>query len=268
MANLGSAVSNDFQIGVAELRLGTLANAGKLSQADSVGLIDEAAVKVSQTKVDLKGGFPRKVVKSAITEQLTTITAVLREYSRKNLSIMIGAGIPGASSSVATTITADVALNATDVVTTDSTGFSVGDIAVIYQEGKPETVSVVEITAVDLVAPTGLSFAANSMATALTAADGTIHVYKANQVAIGAVSKVNYFSATLIQQNDDGAPILWNFWKCSVGGDMDYKTSATDFGSSTMELSVLEPTAADVSVGGPLNAQAAKIAKHPMGMKV
>ena len=263
MATLGSAVSDSFNIGVAEIRLGALANAGKLTQADSVGLIDDASFSMAQTQVDLKGGFPRKLVASAIVEQIGTVSMTLREYSRKNLSIMVGQGVPAAGTAFASTITADLAVDASSATVASTTGFTVGDIAVIYQDGKPETVSLVIITA---KTSGSISFAANSLSMALLTSGGTINVYKANQVPLGAVSQVNYFSATLIQKHASGKPIVAAFWKVAIGGNMDYATNATDFASSKMELKVLEPTLSDVAVSGPLYTQAALIANNPFGL--
>jgi hypothetical protein len=268
MATLGAAVTDNFSIGVAEVRLGEMASAGKLSQANSIGLVDQANVSIAQTSVDLKGGFPRKLVASAVTEQTGTASATFREYSRRNMNIILGNGIPAAATDAATTVTADVLISATSLVVDDATGFAVGDVVVIYQEGKPESVSVVKLTAVDTVDPDGLTFAANSLTQAYVVANGTVKVYKANPVQIGAVSRVNYFAATLIQQGSSGDPVIWNFWKCSIGGNMDYATSAEDFASSTMELKILEPAASDYGVGGPLVHVADMIADHPMGMAI
>lgn len=268
MAKLGSAQTDNFAIGVAEVRLGDMTSAGKLTQATSIGLVDDATVSVAQETVELEGGFPRKLVTSAIVKQTGTVSATFREYSRRNMNIILGNGIPATATEASTTITADVLIGATTVVTADSAGFTAGDICVIYQEGKPESVSVVKLTAVDTIDPDGLTFAANSLSQAYTVANGTIHVYKANPVKIGAVTQINYFSATLIQQGASGKPVVWNFWKCAIGGNMDYQTNATDYASSTLELKILEPSASDYGVGGPLAHVAATIEDHPMGLAV
>lgn len=266
MATLGSPVTDNFSIGVAEVRLGTMQNAGKLAQSNSIGLVDDASVSIAQESVDLEGGFPRKLVASAVTRQTGTVSATFREYSRRNMNIILGNGIPAAVTEVSTTITADVLIGATTIAVADSAGFAVGDIVAIYQEGKPESVSVVKVTGVDTVDPDGLSFAANSLTQAYSVAAGTIKVYKANPIKIGAVSQINYFSASLIQMGASGDPVVWNFWKCAIGGNMDYQTNAEDFASSTMEIKILEPAAADYAVGGPLEHAATLIADHPMGM--
>lgn len=268
MATLGSPVSDNFSIGVAEVRLGTLQNAGKLAQSNSIGLVDEATVSIAQESVDLEGGFPRKLVASAVTRQTGSVSATFREYSRRNMDIILGNGIPAAVTDAETTLTADALIGATDLVVADAANFSIGDVIVIYQEGKPESVSVTRVTAVDNAAPDGLTIPANSLAQAYTIANGTVKVYKANPIKIGAVSQINYFSATLIQLGSSGNPVVWNFWKCSIGGNMDYATSAEDFASSTMELKILEPSATDYGVGGPLAHAAELIALHPMGMAI
>jgi hypothetical protein len=266
MAKLGSAQTSAFAIGTAELRLGPMTSAGKLPQSMSVGLIDEATVSVAQESVELEGGFPRKLVASAIVKQTGTVSATLREMSRRNINIMLGNGIPAAVTDVATTITADVLVGATTVVTADSAGFTVGDVVVIYQEGKPESVSVVKLTGTDSVDPDGLSFAINSLTVGYEVANGTIHVYKANSIALGNVTQVNYFAATLIQQGATGKPVVWTAWKCAISGDMSYATNATDYASFGLELKLLEPSAEDYTeVGSPLYHVAAQIASNPMG---
>lgn len=93
MAAIGAAKTRKFTIGTAELRVGPLSYAGRLTQEHSVGLIDASSLSVEQTIVDLKGGFPQVIVDSAITEQMSTITGTLREYSRRNLGILMGQGL-------------------------------------------------------------------------------------------------------------------------------------------------------------------------------
>lgn len=269
MAKLGAAQSNNFNIGVAELRLGPMASANKLTQANSVGLIDEATVAVAQESVELEGGFPRKLVASAIVKQTGTITATLREYSRKNLNVMIGNGVPAAVTAFDTTATADILVGASTISIPDGDGanFSVGDIVVIYQDGKPESVSVVRLTSVNTApSPDTIGFAANSLSQGYVVADGTVHIYKANATALGNVTQVNYFAASLIQQSSSGKPMVWNFWKCAVGGNMDYATNAKDFASSKMELKILEPSATDVA--GDLAPIAPIVANYPFGLVV
>lgn len=263
--SLGQAQSESFNIGTAEIRLAPLASAMKLSQANSIGLIDEATVTAGMTSVQLKGGFPRKMVASAITEKSASVSAKLREYSQRNWNILMGNGIVAEATPVATTVTADALISASSLEVGDSAGLAVGDLVVIYQEGKPESVSVVQLTGVDTVAPDGVSFAANSLAQAYATAGGTIHLYKVNPVSVGAANQVNYFSGCLIQQAASGQPLIWNFWKLAVSGDVTYGTNATDYASTDMKLDALEPTVADYAVGGPLNHVAALIPDHPFG---
>lgn len=263
MAQLGSPVTSAFQIGTAELRIGPMSSAGKLSQAHSIGLVDSVGVTISQETKELEGGFPKNLIASAVTKQLGTISATFREYSRRNLSVLLGAGIVAAATPVATTIAADLALNAAGATLASGTGFTAGDICVIYQTGKPETVSVVKLLT---VSSNAVTWAANSLANAFTAAQGVINFYKANEVPLGAVTSVNYFSATAVWTSASGKPDFFNFWKVSVGGNMDFKTNADDFASSDMELKILLPSAADIA--GDLSPVASIIATNPMGLLV
>jgi len=263
--SLGQAQTNSFPIGTAELRVGAMSSAGKLDQSTSVGLIDEASANIAQTTVELKGGFPRLQVASAISEQTGSVSATLREASRRNLNVMLGNGIPAAATVVETTITADLLIGDGTATVAAGAAFTVGDICVIYQDGKPESVSVVKLTA---KAAGSVSFATNSLSMALQVANGTIRLYKANEVSLGNVTQVNYFAAALIQKGATGKPIVWNFWKASVGGNMDYATNSTDFASFKLELKLLQPSAVDTGVGGALNTQAAMIATNPFGMLI
>ena len=78
MAKLGSPQTTKFSIGTAELRVGVLEKALKLVQGNSVGLIDNATVEVTQESVDLNGGFPKVLVDTAVVSQEATITAGLK----------------------------------------------------------------------------------------------------------------------------------------------------------------------------------------------
>ena len=93
MANIGAAKSRKFAIGTSELRIGPLNMAGRLTQDYTVGLIDTAVLSVEQTVVDLKGGFPQTIMDSAVTDQSAQITATCREFSRRNLGIMLNQGL-------------------------------------------------------------------------------------------------------------------------------------------------------------------------------
>lgn len=263
--SLGQAQTDFFPIGTAELRVGPMSSAGKLGQGHSVGLIDEASVSVDQSKVVLKGGYPKQQVASSISEQAAKISATLREYSRRNLNVMVGNGIPAAITAAASTVALDIAVDATSVTVASGTGFSAGDLVVIYQAGYPESVSIVKLTT---VATNVLSFAANSLSKAYEADDGVIHAYKANETALGNVTQVNYFSAMLIQQGADGRPQVWSFWKAAVGGNMEYATNSNDYASAKLELDLLLPSAQDVAIGGPLNHIATTIASRPLGIAV
>ena len=91
--SLASAKTGKFHIGTSELRIGPLNMAGKLTDAHSVGLIDSTTLNIDQQVADLMGGFPMNVLASAVTSRSVGISATLREFSRRNLGIMMGQGL-------------------------------------------------------------------------------------------------------------------------------------------------------------------------------
>ena len=140
MALIGSAQTRKFSIGTAELRVGPLNMAGRLTQAHSVGLIDSSSFSVEQTVVDLKGGFPQVINDSAITEQMSTVTGTLREFSRRNLGILMGQGLAytnegGDVADGSTTLSGPVVANSRVLPLTAITGFG-GSGATVQDSSK------------------------------------------------------------------------------------------------------------------------------------
>lgn len=266
MAKLGAPVTTKFSIGTAEVRVGPLTAAGRLTQANSIGLVDTASVTVEQESVDLEGGFPQVIVDTAVVKQTTSLSATLREFSRRNMKIMLGEGLDGGTSpvDVSSMIVDAVALAGTAVTVTAGQGsnFSVGDLVVMYPDGRPEDVCVDRVTAID----TDTLTLENGLAVALDGTAGTVYIYVANQVAIGGITKTNYFAVMMIQQeNSTGRPLTFQFWKAALSGSMTYDTNATDFASNDLELKLLQPSASEYAVGGDLVHLANTIPTHPTG---
>lgn len=259
--SLGAPVTNKFMIGTAELRVGPMTSAMKLLQANSVGLVDSCSVTIGQESVDLEGGFPKQLMDSAIVRQTAEVSTVLREYSRRNLKMAIGDGVTTAVADVATTVGTAASAAATSLIVASGTGISASDLVVAYPVGTPETVQIVRVA----------SIATNTLtldsATPLLfdLAVGAV-VFVAKQVAIGAVSQTNYMSASIVQkENSSGRPLVWNFWKASISGNLEYATNASDFASTTMTLKCLQPAAAEYGVGANLAHLANVIPTHPTG---
>lgn len=267
MASLGAPVTTKFSIGTAEVRVGPLRDAGRLTQAHSIGLVDSASVSVEQESVDLEGGFPQVIVDTAVVKQTSTLSATLREYSRRNMKIMLGGGLESGASPVdtASLVVADAVLDATEVsvTVTEGVNFSIGDIVVMYPEGRPEDVCIDRVTAIIGDALT----LENGIAVALNGATETVHIYVANPIAIGAATQTNYFSVMMIQkENSTGRPLNFQFWKAAISGSMTYDTNATDFASNDLELKLLQPAPAEYGAGGDLLHLANVIPTHPTGL--
>ncbi len=260
---VGSAQTNKFPIGTAELRVGPLTDAGNLLQNQSVGLVDQATLNVNQESAQLLGGFPKKLVDSAITQQTAQITATLREFSRRNLEVLLGEGSQTQPTSFASTIDT-IALAAAvtiDVPVGEGTNYAVGDIITTFPVGVPEKATVARI---DSILTDALTLDAGTPVLYDLAAGDPI--FLSRQIAIGNVSQTNYMAVTLIQkENATGNPLVFNFWKGSVASGLEYATNSDDFASTDLVLDLLEPAASEYAAAQPLNHLANIIPTHPVG---
>lgn len=260
---LGSPVTNKFQIGTAELRVGPLTSAMKLLQTHSVGLVDSVTITVGQESVDLEGTFPKQLMDSAIVRQTVEVSAVLREYSRRNLRIAVGEGVANAVTDVSTTIASSASAGATAVSVASGQGanFAAGDLVVTYKTGAPENVQILRVQSISTDVLT-----LDTDTPLLFDVAGSDPIFIAKQVAIGAVSSTKYMAAMVVQkENATGRPIVWNFWKASISGNLEYATNADDFASTTTTLKCLQPAAAEYGVGGSLSHLSDIIPTHPIG---
>lgn len=265
MAQLGSARTRQWNLGVAEVRVTPLSASGKALQSHSVGLIDNAVVEVAQESVRLEGGFPRKLVDTAIAAQTANVRCTLREYSRRNLQILLGQGVSaGAVTDVATTMTGTAAAGATVLNVASATGINAGDTLVVFPRGKPEQLSIVVVASIAALAVTLKTD--TPLLVALDAANGPIDVFNAQPIAIGAVTETRYFGVQLIQRNPvNGRPRVFDFWKGSISSGMTFETSSQDYGSTELALEILEPAVDEYAVGGALAHLADIIPNYPAG---
>ena len=262
---LGSAVSNSFSIGTAEMRVGSFASTSvclQLTQANSVGLVDNASISFTAEAVDLFGGFPQLIQDTAIVKQTGNVKASVREFSRRNLDLALSNGVQTtAATDVKTSLvaTADVAAAVTSITVVSGTGFNVADVIVIYPTGAPQDVTVTQISAISTNTLTFTLVASLPTVAAYPALTNsgviTYNVFKAAGTAAGNVTQTNYFSFMMVQQNaHTGRPVVWAIWKAANTGTMEQKTSATEYGMLELDIKILQPSGADVSAGGVLNA--------------
>lgn len=265
MAQLGSARTRQWNLGVAELRLTPLSSSGKALQSHSVGLNDNVIVEIAQESVRLEGGFPRKLIDSAIATQTGTIRATLREFSRRNLNVQLGLGVPASSAAdVATTMagTATIA-GATSLEVTSAAGLSAGDTIVVFQRGKPETVSVVVIAS---IATNVLTLSAKTPLLVAYDPAAVVDVFSGHPIAVGAAAETKYFGAQVIQRNPvTGRPRVIDAWKCSLGGGFSLEANGQDYGSNELVLEIMEPAADEYAAGGPLEHLSEIIPAYPSG---
>ena len=259
---LGSPVTNKFSIGTAELRIGPLTAANSLLGTHSIGLIDSASLNVEQEAAELEGGFPRKLVDTAIIRQTASITATLREYSRKNILTMLGEGAGISTADFGTVFDAqNVVGTSVTVPTGEGTNFTAGDIITIYRAGAPEDVSIclvasvaTDVLTLDTGTPTLVQYEIGDL------------IFTSKAVPVGAVSQTNYFAVSLIQkENSTGRPVVWSFWKGAIASGLSMESSAEDFASTDIEINLLEPSATEYGAGGDLVHLNNIIPNNPVG---
>jgi hypothetical protein len=276
MAKLGTPVTPFFAYGAFEVRLGPLYLAGRLSQANSIGLCDDMSTDIAVNTTDLKGGAPQVIYDTAITGTEGTVTVTTREQSRYNLGLQAGNGALAAAVDFISTLKSasgaggDLDLTATGFVVNLVAAKQIlaGDILTIWKAGYPESVSVVKVTAAagnagadqtitigTTSVPGGLANS-NNLSVVYSAADiaaGLIKVAKQAPVQLGNVDAVHYFSAAIIQvDRPTQRPRPINIWKCTIGSGFKVSGGGTEFGSNQLILKVLPPTIAEVASGGVL----------------
>ncbi len=267
--SLGQARTNRFNIGTAELRVGPLSASGKLTQKHSVGLIDDAKVAYSREVAQLKGGFPKKLVDETPISETTTITATLREYSQKNLDILLNQGDLATVTDVFSNCTAAITGGATtpEVTVASGASFTVGDTVVAYIVGHPEWVFVGKLLskATNDLTLSEMDSDLYTQINTLIAGGSVLRVFRAVVSSVGNLAATAYYGVSLVQRDlKTGRPIVFNFWKVTAKGGMDYGTNATDYNSTSLSLEVLEPSAVDYAVGGDLEHLADIIPTAPM----
>lgn len=267
---LGTPQTNKFKIGTAEVRIGPLSSANKLKQSHSIGLLDNVTVEVTQNSVDLEGGFPKTIVDTALVSQSITVTANMREYSRRNLKVLLGGAVEtSAPTDTPSTVSTSVAVDATSVPlqTGEGANHTAGEMVVIYPAGRPEDVTIALIAS---IAVDTLTLDAGTPT--LHAYDGTaetIHVFNAQQLAIGDISQTNYFAMQVVEvERATGNPTGFVFWKAALASGVTVGSNADDFAATDFVAKVLKPAASDYGVGGDLNHLANVIPSHPTGMYV
>jgi hypothetical protein len=224
-------------------------------------MVDQATVTVNQESVDLEGGLPKRIVATAIVRQTTEVSATLREYSRRNINLMLGNGVTTDPTPVATTVGANAAAAATTLTVVSATGLTAGDLIIAYNVNKPEDVQVLKIAS---IATNVLTLVADTPV--LVALVTGAPVMLAQHVPIGAVTATNYFAAMVIgQEFSTGAPTVWNFWKCAVSSGLNVASNSDDFASTDFTMKSLEPAASEYAVGGVLEDLAAEVIANPTG---
>lgn len=267
MATFGSPQTSAFIIGTQEVRIGPMSKAGLLTQAHSIGVIDQVNFNVEQNSVDLNAGFPQLPIDTAITSQISGATMTLREYSRRNLQILLGGAqadyvTPGGDVLGTVDTTSPIAADATTVVLSEVTGTpAAGDVVTFYSLTDPGLVAVSSIASYNSGTKTVTLTTGQGLAVGF-GAGANVKMFKADPIAVGNITTVNYFSVQLLRTDRaTGRPVVTDFWKAAIASGMQMGAQTTEFASTELQLKFLRPSATDVA--GSLAHVAAQVAAYP-----
>lgn len=269
MSQIGDASTSRFFISQAEVRIGPLTSAMALTPVHSIGLLNSATVSFNIESVDLEAGLPRKLFDTQVISQLGTVAMEMREYSRRNMQMLLGYTPEAYVARVETTLAAPVnKVSGTTITVATGTGasFTAGDLVGIYPAS---AVNQAELTyaEVTLVAGDVLTLGPYTLPLLFNYLTGD-KVFKATPVAIGANATTQYFSVQVLGADRRGLPVGFIFWKCAMSSGLEVGFNSDDFNTNSGELKILSPSAADLAVGGDLNTVAAQVAKYPLGMSL
>lgn len=258
MAGLGAPKTGKFIIGTFEVRVGPQSSAGKLLQSHSIGVIDSFTLDMQQESVDLMAGFPQEPVDTAITRQISGLTCAMREYSVRNLNILLGNGVPTNPSHeyrgyVDTDTEVDTGIAYAKYSTSiklvhNQSAPEVGDTLVISKVGDPAAVYVIQVET--YTTPGGvptITFTPElPEALVYDTSNTTYLVHEPAALAFGKQSAINYFAVSLVQiDRATSRPLVWDFWKAALETGMDLNSTGNEFATAELKLKFLEPTAAE-----------------------
>ena len=289
MAALGTAQTKNFQIGSAELRFSSLDNAGKMTQAHSVGLIQSASVNFSQTMAELKGGLPLQLIDSVVTESTVAVTAQVHEYTRANIRALINEAAPtstvvdfsftGTSSSAVTVNATTLTLTSCAKLVKGTQTFppapiAGGSVIGIFPEGEPEKLSIVKLgsavtTMTTTLGSSSVTLELDTSTSVLFAKDAGTKwvVYAINAIGVGKSTDTQYYTLDLLSKNHTSGLVQgFRFWKASIQGGMDYSFSNDSFAVTPMNFKVLLPTSEEYATGGTLEGVKGFMSDNPLGM--
>lgn len=246
-SNLGEAQTNKFLFGAPELRVGPLSEAGVLTQAHSLGVIEDAGLTYTREFTEKRGGPGNPVLARGISSSDAMITGSISELTRRNLSLLVGDGIASdADRDLLTTITAVAAIGDTTIsvaaVSQGATNLATGDILNIYPVGRPEHIQSVTITSIAALVIT----IDQPLIYALVALD---MVSLAVATGIGAVCGESYITVQLVSTLTSGTPFLVHGWYGSITSGLELSTNNSSFSTSSLEISLYPTPSSLTSVG-------------------
>lgn len=255
---------------MAEVRIGPMTSALALKPENSIGLLNSATVAFNIESVDLEAGLPRKLYDTQIISQLGTVSMEMREYTKRNMEMLLGYAPKAYVSRVESTLAAAVD-SGTDstcqVQPGDGAQFAQGDIVTLYPA---DIVNQGLVTYAEVTAPPSTDTLTLGPASLPFLHDYAIgdKIFNAEPIPIGANTTTQYFTAQVLGNDRKGNPVGFIFWKCALSSGLEVGFNADDFNTNTGELKILSPSAGDLATGGDLEHVKTQVESYPVGMAV
>jgi hypothetical protein len=275
--SIGAPITKKFKIGTFEVRIGPLSKAGLLTPEHSIGVVDSVALNVEQQSTEVMAGFPQMPADVAITSYVTGLTGTMREYSRRNLNVLLGNGVfaPDAAADVkggTLVTTSAIAKGATTLTASEATTLAKDDVIVVYSTTRPERVSICRVAS-DVTASATIGLNSTTPIVADTADTNAfekaevVKWYKSPIIAVGNISSISYFSVQLLSTDrGTSATTGFNFWKGTLAAGMKMNMTPAEFASSDLEFKFLIPGRSEYASGGDLEHMSGLIASNPVGL--
>ena len=240
----GTAKTDDFMLGVATVMVGPQDKLFDLNPSEhSIGLVKNFSISSDPQYTNLTQGVKNSTVMSVMTNNQTTASMEVYEYTARNITYALGldgSNVTEMTDETTTDTTQDGSSSAvTDLSVTDSSIFSVDDFVMISINDDDHAyirkVTGVDTTADDITlhASIGVNIPSGSK------------VKKINKIGVGSKDDQPFFAAKIVGKLANNKPVVVLLPKIRVVNGFNLTWGSQDFGNLPMEFTMFDLTTSD-----------------------
>lgn len=237
--SLGYAVTNQFLLGSFEVRVADFSQAGTLSSAHSVGVVDGVSLNFELTQVDVLNGTSSLIDRN-IVRQLATIQFTFREFSERNWRMALGQSM--SKDVIVWKGDTDWASDNYVVFNTSIEGVKPGYMV------KSPTGNTYTIESVSSYMSTKQALLLSPTPTESLKSGTLLTIfYTDTTITSTPAGKTPYQTLQLVQQDRTagGSYLVWDFWKVTVDGGFESTINHNDFASASLRFRTYDVTTDD-----------------------